>query len=94
MWFESKRRRHLSLLWVIILSFALVYSLFYTKTRYRIPIEPYIIILSAYGIKKAWNLVAARFVCGQVEAKVKLEAQVKGVQGSRFEVKRQVEDEV
>jgi 4-amino-4-deoxy-L-arabinose transferase-like glycosyltransferase len=74
MWLEPARRRYLSLLWAIILSFAGVYSLFYAKTRYRIPIEPYITILSAYGIKKTWDLVAERFTRReQIEAKVKAE---------------------
>jgi 4-amino-4-deoxy-L-arabinose transferase-like glycosyltransferase len=86
MWFEQKRRGNLALLWTIILSFAVVYSIFYTKTRYRIPIEPYIIILSAYGIKKIWDLVAARFACGKVKAKVKVEA-AEQVRGSTFDVR-------
>jgi hypothetical protein len=58
---EPARRHYLVLLWAIILSFAAVYSLFYAKTRYRIPIEPYITILSAYGLRKTWLLVAAHF---------------------------------
>jgi 4-amino-4-deoxy-L-arabinose transferase-like glycosyltransferase len=74
MLFEPERRRHLALLWLTILSFAVVYSVFYAKTRYRIPIEPYIVILSAYGIKKTWDLVAARFARGeQFEDKVQVE---------------------
>jgi 4-amino-4-deoxy-L-arabinose transferase-like glycosyltransferase len=64
MWFQREQRRDLALLWAIILSFAAVYSIFYAKMRYRIPVEPYIIILSAYGIKKTWDLVAARFASG------------------------------
>jgi 4-amino-4-deoxy-L-arabinose transferase-like glycosyltransferase len=84
MWFERQRRRELALLWATILSFAVVYSLFYAKTRYRIPIEPYIIILSAYGIKKTWDLVASRFACGQVKAEVEAAEQVRG---STFEVR-------
>ena len=59
MCFEKKRRRDASLLWGLILSFAVVYSMFYTRTRYRIPIEPFIIILSAYGLKATWGLLAA-----------------------------------
>jgi 4-amino-4-deoxy-L-arabinose transferase-like glycosyltransferase len=87
MWFQREQRRDLALLWVIILSFAAVYSIFYAKMRYRIPVEPYIIILSAYGIKKTWDLVAARFACGQVKAKVKFEA-AEQVRGSMFQVRR------
>jgi 4-amino-4-deoxy-L-arabinose transferase-like glycosyltransferase len=87
MWLQPVHRRYLSLLWATILSFAGVYSVFYTKTRYRIPIEPYITILSAYGIKKTWDLVAERFTRReQIEAKVKAEAIVGDVRGSKFEV--------
>jgi len=75
---QEKRRRDLSLLWAIILSFAAVYSIFYAKTRYRIPVEPYIIILSAYGLVETWRLVAAYFAYGgsRVEAKKQVEAKV------------------
>ena len=61
---EQKRRRDVWLLWALIPSFAVVYSMFVTRTRYRIPIEPYITILSAYGLKMAWSIVAARFEFG------------------------------
>jgi 4-amino-4-deoxy-L-arabinose transferase-like glycosyltransferase len=67
-WFERQRRRDLLLLCATILSFAVGYSAFYSKTRYRIPIEPYIIILSAYGLKRFWDLLAARFLLRQVAA--------------------------
>lgn len=60
MWFQRERRRDLWLLWGVILSFAVGYSVFYTKTRYRIPIEPYIAILSAYGLNAAWSLARNR----------------------------------
>ena len=60
---EQKRRRDLSLMWALILSFAVIYSMFVTRTRYRIPIEPYITILSAYGLKMAWSILAAIRVC-------------------------------
>jgi 4-amino-4-deoxy-L-arabinose transferase-like glycosyltransferase len=61
---EQKRRRDVSLLWALILSFAVIYSIFVTRTRYRIPIEPYITILSAYGLKMAWSMLAVRFESG------------------------------
>jgi 4-amino-4-deoxy-L-arabinose transferase-like glycosyltransferase len=89
MLFDQECRRHLALLWLTILSFAVVYSIFHAKTRYRIPIEPYIVMLSAYGIKKTWDLVAERFAyIDQVEAKVKVKADaiVGDVRGSKFEV--------
>jgi 4-amino-4-deoxy-L-arabinose transferase-like glycosyltransferase len=81
MWLEPARRRYLSLLWAIILSFAGVYSLFYAKTRYRIPIEPYITILSAYGLRETWRLAATHLWYGrskvEVEAKKQVQVEVK-----------------
>jgi 4-amino-4-deoxy-L-arabinose transferase-like glycosyltransferase len=62
--FQRQRRRDLLLLWAVILSFAVGYSAFYTKTRHRIPIEPYIIILSAYGLKRFWDLLASHVFHG------------------------------
>ncbi|MGB7951774.1 MAG: hypothetical protein WCH75_29150, partial [Candidatus Binatia bacterium] len=54
---QKEKRRELSMLWMIILSFALAYSFFFTQMRYRIPIEPYIIILSAYGLAYTWRML-------------------------------------
>ena len=51
---RKEQRRELSMLWTMILSFSLGYSLFFTQMRYRIPIEPYIVILSAYGLAETW----------------------------------------
>jgi 4-amino-4-deoxy-L-arabinose transferase-like glycosyltransferase len=95
MLFDQERRRHLALLWLTILSFAVVYSMFHAKTRYRIPIEPYIIILSAYGLMEMWRMLAARKVNKfevrrskfDVEAKVKADAMVGDVRSSKFEVR-------
>jgi 4-amino-4-deoxy-L-arabinose transferase-like glycosyltransferase len=92
-WFERKRRHHLALLWAIILSFAVAYSFFVGKTRYRIPIEPYIAILSAYGMLKTWDLLAVCFARReQVEAKVKAEAIVGDVLASKLEVTQEVKE--
>jgi 4-amino-4-deoxy-L-arabinose transferase-like glycosyltransferase len=77
MWLEPARRRYLALLWAIILSFAGVYSVFYAKTRYRIPIEPYVTILSAYGLRQAWLL----FVKNLGYSKTKIKAEV-GIRSS------------
>jgi hypothetical protein len=72
-------------LWETILSFAVTYSFFFTQTRYCIPIEPYITILSAYGIKTPWDLVAERFACkGQVEAKVEVGLKAFEIRRSRL----------
>jgi 4-amino-4-deoxy-L-arabinose transferase-like glycosyltransferase len=60
LWVQKDRRPGLSLLCMTILSFALGYSLFFGKTRYRLPVEPYIIILSAYGLERTWSLLAGQ----------------------------------
>jgi 4-amino-4-deoxy-L-arabinose transferase-like glycosyltransferase len=58
MWLKGReRRRELLFLWAIILSFAVVYSMFFARTRFRIPIEPYIVILCAFGLAEAWRLL-------------------------------------
>ncbi|MFB3904132.1 MAG: glycosyltransferase family 39 protein [Acidobacteriota bacterium] len=50
--FLARQRQwsELSLLLVIILSFAIAYSFFFTQLRYRIPVEPYIILLAGHGL--------------------------------------------
>jgi hypothetical protein len=47
---RNKQWSELSLLLLIILSFAFAYSLFFTQLRYRIPVEPYIILLAGHGL--------------------------------------------
>jgi 4-amino-4-deoxy-L-arabinose transferase-like glycosyltransferase len=54
MWFRKTSRHHLLLLCGTILSFAIGYSIFWSKLRYRFPIEPYITILTAYGLTQTW----------------------------------------
>jgi len=44
------RWREVSLLLFMILSTALIYSFFQTKARYRMPVEPYMIILAAHAV--------------------------------------------
>jgi 4-amino-4-deoxy-L-arabinose transferase-like glycosyltransferase len=60
LWFQKEQRRALSLLCMTILSFAFGYSLFVGKTRYRLPVEPYIILLSAYGLRHTWSMLAGQ----------------------------------
>lgn len=62
MGFRKERRPHLFLLCGTILSFAIAYSFFFGKMRYRVPVEPYIIILSAYGLRSVWLTLAGRLV--------------------------------
>jgi 4-amino-4-deoxy-L-arabinose transferase-like glycosyltransferase len=61
MWLRRDRRRELSMLWIMALSFAAGYALLVGKIRYRIPVEPYLIILSAYGIHATYEMISARF---------------------------------
>jgi 4-amino-4-deoxy-L-arabinose transferase-like glycosyltransferase len=61
MWLRRDLRRALSLLWIMALSFAVIYAFFSGKIRYRIPVEPYLIILSAYGIRAAYATISGRF---------------------------------
>jgi 4-amino-4-deoxy-L-arabinose transferase-like glycosyltransferase len=60
LWLQKDRRPGLSLLCMTILSFAIAYSFFFGKTRYRVPVEPFIIILSAYGLEQTWSLLAGQ----------------------------------
>jgi 4-amino-4-deoxy-L-arabinose transferase-like glycosyltransferase len=60
MWLKKDLRRELSMLWLMALSFAVAYAFFVGKIRYRIPVEPYLIILSACGIHTAYAMVSAR----------------------------------
>lgn len=62
MW-VNRKRRELSMLLAMIFSFALGYSLFVGKIRYRIPVEPYIIILGAYGIAQTFQYLSQRYDC-------------------------------
>src|SRR5206468_1163944 len=57
LWCQKDQRRALSLLCMTVLSFAIGYSFFVAKTRYRLPVEPYIIILSAYGLRHTWSIL-------------------------------------
>jgi len=60
MWFQKEQRQAFSLLGLTILSFAVGYSFFYAKTRYRFPVEPYIVILSAFGLRQTWIALSRR----------------------------------
>ena len=60
MWRQRDQKQSLSLLVLTILSFAVGYSLFYAKTRYRFPVEPYIVIFSAFGLRQTWMALSRR----------------------------------
>ena len=57
MWRGREKRRELSLFVLIVMSFALSYALSWGKIRYRVPVDPYIILLSAWGVVAFWNRV-------------------------------------
>jgi 4-amino-4-deoxy-L-arabinose transferase-like glycosyltransferase len=59
---QKHQRRARSLLCMTILSFAIGYSFFWAKTRYRLPVEPYIILLSAYGLRQTWSILAGQTI--------------------------------
>jgi 4-amino-4-deoxy-L-arabinose transferase-like glycosyltransferase len=60
MW-RRRELRELAMLLAMIFAFAIGYSLFVGKIRYRIPVEPYIIILGAYGIVQTWQYLSQRY---------------------------------
>ena len=57
MWRGRDKRRELSYFVLIVMSFALSYALSWGKIRYRVPVDPYIIILSAWGLVASWNML-------------------------------------
>jgi 4-amino-4-deoxy-L-arabinose transferase-like glycosyltransferase len=57
MWRGREKRRELSLFVLLVMSFALSYAVSWGKIRYRIPVDPYIILLSAWGVVAFWNSV-------------------------------------
>jgi len=56
---QKARRGALTLLCSVILSFALTYAFFFGKMRYRVPIEPYIVVLNAYGLASTRLVLAS-----------------------------------
>lgn len=50
LFFLKGRWRQASLLLFMILSTALIYSFFMTKARYRMPVEPYMILVAAHAV--------------------------------------------
>lgn len=50
-------RRHFLLLFIMVMSFALGYATSWGKIRYRIPVDPYIILVSAWGLVYLWHVV-------------------------------------
>jgi hypothetical protein len=57
---RERQWSELSLFLFIILSFAVAYSFFFTQIRYRIPVEPYIILLAGHGLVMVGSRVLQR----------------------------------
>jgi 4-amino-4-deoxy-L-arabinose transferase-like glycosyltransferase len=57
---RNRQWRELTLMASVVLSFALAYSFFFNQLRYRIPVEPFIILVAAYGFVTVASLVLAR----------------------------------
>lgn len=60
MWLSKRARRYLSLYLILIFSFAAGYATTWGKIRYRIPVDPYIMLLSAWGLFSVWSALALR----------------------------------
>jgi 4-amino-4-deoxy-L-arabinose transferase-like glycosyltransferase len=60
LWRDRDRRWELALFILMVLSFALGYAVSWGKIRYRIPVDPYIIMLSAWGMTYAWKFLEER----------------------------------
>ena len=60
LWRDRDRRWELALYIVMVLSFALGNAFFWGKIRYRIPVDPYIIMLSAWGMMYVWKILEER----------------------------------
>ena len=60
MWLSLRARRYLTLYMIMILSFAAGYATTWGKIRYRVPVDPYIILLSAWGLYSVWTSLALR----------------------------------
>ena len=57
-----KQWRNIFILYAAIFSFAIGYSFFGTTIRYRLPVEPYIIIFTAIGGLTIYNLIYLKLI--------------------------------
>ena len=68
MWKNKDKRPELTLFVVMVMSFALGYALTDGKIRYRIPVDPYIILTSSWGLIYMWDLLVKRKHTGLKES--------------------------
>jgi hypothetical protein len=59
LWFGAGPREARILLACVILTTAALYSFFFTQTRYRIPVEPQMLVLAALGLHRAFPRLSA-----------------------------------
>jgi len=52
---SSNKWRKTSLLVILAFSFSIVYTVFYGKSIYRAPLDPFLIVFSAYTLHSAWE---------------------------------------
>jgi 4-amino-4-deoxy-L-arabinose transferase-like glycosyltransferase len=51
----SKKKQEVCLFVLLFLTFTAVYAIFFTKVRFRIPLDPYLIIFASYSIVHLWE---------------------------------------
>lgn len=61
--------KRISLLPALFLSYTLVHVFFATMIRYRVPIDPFVLIFAAYAVERAYNALAAGRAAGTRSAK-------------------------
>ncbi len=61
-WCGRRRLRELSPLLVVVLTFACAYSFFLTHVRYRLPVEPYLIVVASFGCWCLWGKLKGQTV--------------------------------
>lgn len=65
----SGRWRERILLAGVVLATAAFYSLFFTQTRYRVPVEPYMIVLAAVGLQRLFPRLSSQLGNSAPEAR-------------------------
>lgn len=53
--FSVRNGKPATLVIALVLTYPLPYYLFFVAQRYRFPIEPLVVLLSAYGVVSAWS---------------------------------------
>lgn len=56
----NRNRQQMYLLYAMIILYAVVISLFFVSSRFRLPMVPFVAILSGWGISSLWETIARR----------------------------------